>query len=100
MEIPNISDLVSMSPPALVVLFCNVVGWVASTLPFFNNKYIPILLFTVGAISYPLVGPLIADGQVQQKIAHRVIIGACMGGAAIGTNQLFRQMMNKSSNPQ
>jgi uncharacterized membrane protein YeaQ/YmgE (transglycosylase-associated protein family) len=98
MEIPNVNDIASLSPPILLVLFCNIVGWIASTLPFFNNRYIPILLFSVGAVVYPLVGGTI-DADTKHKTAHHIVVGAIIGGAAVGTNQAFRQLMNKNEKP-
>ena len=97
MEIPSVTDIETLAPPVLLVLFCNLIGWIASSFPGFNNRYIPVLLFLTGAIVYPFIGTL--DATTRHSNIKMIIIGACIGGAAVGTNQLFRQFMNKNENP-
>ena len=93
MELPNVTDIETLAPPVLLVLFCNFIGWIAGTLPLFNNRYIPLLMFSIGAGVYPFIGTL--DATNRHSNVKMFIIGACIGGAAVGTNQVFRQFFNK-----
>lgn len=90
---PSVTDIESLAPPVLLVLLCNLIGWIANSFPGFNNKYIPVLLFFTGAIIYPFIGTV--DANVRNYNVRMVVIGACIGGAAVGTNQVFRQFMSK-----
>lgn len=91
---PNVTDIETLAPPVLLVLFCNFIGWIAGTIPSFNNKYIPVLMFVVGATVYPFIGTVDAV-TIRHSNVKMIVIGACIGGAAVGTNQIFRQFMSK-----
>lgn len=95
MEIPNIEDIGKLSAPVLLVLFCNIVGVVINKTPIIENKYIPLLMFFLGALIYPFLGTETAN----QGVVRQIVIGACIGGAAVGTNQLVRQFLNKDEKP-
>ena len=86
----DIESLKELSPPVLLMLALNVVGWVAkqSALP---NRFIPPLLILLGAIAYPMVydyGDMVLN--VRHQLAIAVIQGICIGGAAVGAHQAMR----------
>lgn len=71
----------------VVVLACLVVGYIIkSSLSFIDNKYIPTILATLGAV----VNVLVAELSVE-----KVVYGAFMGLVAVGLHEMFRQYIEK-----
>ena len=47
-------------------------------------------MFVLGGAIYPFIGMI--EASQRHPIVHLVIIGCCIGGAAVGANQLIRQL--------
>lgn len=100
LESLDLSSLQTMSPPVLFMLFLNLLGYGLAKSPFFDNRFIPVVLFAVGGIVYPFIG--ILDATQRHPHVHLSIIGFIIGGAAVGANQLLRQFKtsnNENENP-
>lgn len=67
----------------IIVAFCYCVGFGLKKASFFNDKYIPIVMIVLGAIS----GLLINGLEFQY-----FMIGAISGASATGVNQLYKQI--------
>lgn len=100
LESLDLSSLQTMSPPVLVMLFLNLLGYGLAKSPLFDNRFIPVVLFLTGACVYPFIG--ILDATQRHPHVHLGIIGFIIGGAAVGANQLLRQFKtsnNENENP-
>lgn len=89
LESLDLNTLSQLSPPVLLMLFLNLIGFALNKSPFIDNKYIPLLLPITGGILYPFIGTI--EATQRHPSVHLAIIGCIIGGAAVGTNQLYRQ---------
>ena len=94
LESLDLEGLSKLSPPVLLMLFLNLVGYGLNKNPYVENKFIPVILFILGGILYPFIG--ILDATQRHPHVHLGIIGMIIGGAAVGANQILRQF--KTSN--
>ena len=67
----------------IIVAFCYCVGFGLKKASFFNDRYIPIAMIGLGAIS----GLLINGVEFQY-----FMIGAISGAASTGINQIYKQI--------
>ena len=67
----------------IIVVFCYCVGFGLKKASFFEDKYIPIAMIALGAIS----GLLISGMDFQN-----IMIGAISGAASSGVNQVYKQL--------
>jgi hypothetical protein len=81
-----LNDLLQLSPPLLLALALNLIGYAlrASPIP---NWTIPFLLMSAGGVAGPYI---LADGDA--LLAERVLRGVVLGGFAVGLNQAWRQL--------
>lgn len=93
----DLNTLGQLSPPVLLMLFLNLVGYGLSKAPVLDNKWIPLILPILGGIVYPFIGTI--EASQRHPTVHLAIIGCIIGGAAVGTNQLFRQLKGDSNQP-
>lgn len=68
----------------VVVVFCLCIGYILRNWLPTDNKWIPTILFVVGAVSGVIVGGLTFDS---------VVGGAVSGLASVGLNQAFKQAL-------
>lgn len=97
LESLDLNTLSQLSPPVLLMLFLNLVGFGLTKTPVIDNKWIPILLFLLGGFLYPFIG--IVEASQRHPTVHLAIIGSIIGGAAVGTNQVFRQIKTPKEEP-
>jgi len=81
----DIEKVILESYVPIIVLFCLVVGFVIKKVGWIPNKFIPLIMFVVGAIS-----GIIVIGFTYQGITF----GAVSGVASTGFHQLFKQIIN------
>lgn len=86
----DLNTLSQLSPPVLLMLFLNLVGFGLNKTDYISNKWIPLILFSLGGILYPMIG--IVEASQRHPVIHLAIIGCIIGAAAVGTNQLYRQI--------
>lgn len=67
----------------IIVAFCYCIGFGLKKASFFNDKYIPIVVIILGALSGILLNGL--DFQC-------FIMGAISGAASTGINQVYKQL--------
>lgn len=87
----DLDSITKLSPPVLLMFFLNMVGYALNKSPI-DNKYIPIIMFVLGGIIYPFIGMI--EASQRHPAVHLGIIGCCIGGAAVGANQVLRQLKN------
>jgi hypothetical protein len=78
------TELLELSPPILLALALNLVGYALRQSPV-PNWLIPFLLMLIGAGTAPFLftGP--------GTMAQRILQGLVLGGFAVGLNQAWRQ---------
>lgn len=81
--IMDIGALIQEFAVPIIVAFCYCVGFGLKKASFFNDKYIPIVMIALGAIS----GMLINGIEFQY-----FMIGAISGAASTGINQVYKQL--------
>lgn len=85
-------DLLSLSPPLLLAFFIYAVCGAVKRSKV-RDELIPFIAMALGAILYPLIAEV---GKVSYNVAHptvfNAIMGACIGGFAIGLNQGYKQL--------
>lgn len=94
MDMSFLESVGKLSPPVLLVLAFNVLGAILRKVNYFPNKYIPLLLFSAGGVIYPFIGT--PQVGIQYPTVNLVMIGCFLGGAAVGLNQLARQVFGKN----
>lgn len=67
----------------IIVAFCYCVGFGLKKASFFNDRYIPIVVIVLGAISGMLINGI--DFQ-------NFMVGAISGAASTGINQIYKQL--------
>lgn len=81
----NLTDVVSQLPINIyVVLGCCVFGWIMKKFLPTDNKYIPLTLTIIGAVSFSLLEGLNIEN---------IILGAFTGAASTGLHQAFTQLV-------
>lgn len=88
--IPDFSSLQELSPPALLVVFLNVIGFVIRKSSL-DNKYIPVILMVLGAVAYNFVGVKLVKPDDRFPHVTLTMLGAIIGFASVGVNQAIRQ---------
>lgn len=93
----DIESLKELSPPVLLLVALNAVGWAAkqSSLP---NKCIPWLLLIIGGCVYPMIydySDMIINCRNQLAVA--VLQGVCIGGAAVGVFEATKVFRKEST---
>lgn len=87
----DIQALTSLGPIPLLIAACNAIGLALKKSPL-SDRWIPLILTIVGAASYPFITSE-ADANVRNPVVFNVIVGALIGGSAVGVNQMFRQLI-------
>lgn len=82
-------NIAEVSPPVLVTLLLNAVGFIISKTGLSTN-YIPIILPIVGGIAYPLVAKMEISNL--NSIALNTVYGVIFGASAVGFNQLVKKV--------
>ena len=82
----NIGELIEQYCVPIIVAFCYCVGFGLKKASFFNDRYIPIVMIGLGAVS----GILINGIEFQY-----FMIGAISGAAATGINQIYKQLQKE-----
>ena len=79
----NLSEIIAQIPINVYVLVgCLVVGWLMKKFLPTDNKIIPLVMVTLGAIVYVLL---------EEVSVENIIIGAFTGAASTGLHQVFKQ---------
>ena len=85
------NEITQISPPVLLAIALNGLGWCLKQSPI-KNWLIPIILPAVGAAVYPFIYNL--DGV---SIAMKALYGWGIGWTAVGANQFLRQVTDGKS---
>lgn len=91
----NIQAIQELSPPILLMVFLNVIGWVLKRTPFPNN-WIPLALLFLGGLTYPFIydrGQVVLN--VEYPLALVIIYGVCIGGASVGVFEATKTFSKK-----
>lgn len=87
----DLQSITSLGPIPLLVAVCNLLGLALKKSPI-DNRFIPLALTVFGAAVYPFLTNE-DDTNVRHPIMFNVLVGAIIGGSAVGVNQMFRQFL-------
>lgn len=90
-----LTDITQLSPPLALALALSFVGFGLKRSPV-ADWLIPWILIAAGAALYPLISEV---GKISYTVSHpeafAAVIGACIGGFAVGGHQAIKQMLNE-----
>ena len=93
---PDLQQLLELSPLLLIWFGINLLMWVAKRIPQVPNWSIPLIALVIGAVALPLfTDPGKVLFSVRCPVCLQVFQGACVGLASVGTHQLFRQIVGR-----
>lgn len=96
-----VDTLQKISPMGALFIVCNVLGFVLKKADRFNDKYIPLVLFLFGGVVNPFIAnTAIVPWDVAYPVVYHALIGLGIGGAAVGGNQVLRQLLGYYNEPQ
>lgn len=86
----ELDQILNASSPALCGFLVMVVVWAARRIPKFPSEYLPLLSIGIGALGYPAI--------VGEWVGKDIVLGAVIGGFAVGTHQVFKKLPEKKDN--
>lgn len=85
----ELDQILSASSPALCGFLVMVVVWAVKRVPKFPSEYLPLLSIGIGAVGYPTI--------VGEWVGKDIVMGAVIGGFAVGAHQVFKQLPDKKN---
>lgn len=82
-------DFSAVSPPVLVTMLLNAVGFIISKTGLSTN-YIPMILPVVGGVTYPLLARVEVSNL--NSTALNVVYGILFGASAVGLHQFVKKV--------
>lgn len=96
METSFVNQLLELSPPVALWFALNFLLMFAKKCPCVPNWMIPWLSFIAGGIVYPMISdPNSVSFAVRYPVAAQSLTGLLIGGAAVGSHQLFKQTIKR-----
>lgn len=92
----DLKPFLDAAPPVALLIALNFVLMAIKKVPFIPNWSIPFIAFAIGGIAYPLLSdPAKVSFAVRCPVCAQVITGLLIGGAAVGSHQMFKQFLNR-----
>lgn len=92
-----VEQLLKLSPPVLLAVFLNVIGFSLKKVPWLPGWSIPLLLIAAGAGMFPYIADQASVSyQVENPAVFNGIIGGCIGGLAVGLHQAVSGFMKRN----
>lgn len=87
-------DFTQVSTVIAIVVICYLVGMAVKAFEKINNKYIPVIVGTVGGI-LGVIGMYVMPEFPVDDIMNAIAIGIVSGLASTGADQAYKQLGNK-----
>lgn len=86
----ELDQILSASSPVLCGFLVMVVVWAVRQIPRFPSGFLPLLSIGIGAAGYPTI--------VGEWVGKDIVMGAVIGGFAVGAHQVFKQLPERKDN--
>lgn len=91
-----IQQVLEVSPPVALSLLINFAITFLRRAPKLEKWQLNLLAFLIGGIAYPFIAdPTKIGFAVHNPLASEIVTGLLIGGFSIGSNQLFRNTLEK-----